>query len=133
MALARAAKGNAQPSMPSFARQEFVRETSRIVNTTLNRRRMKMNQKKPCLWRPNLQALSNGVLQGVLLLNIRPAVTILYAMRKSLTVVNGSTTSQVRGAWTYKIFNPKNYIADFFKTCPKIGLKGTVFQMIIIS
>ena len=85
---------------------------------------MKQRKVQPCLWRPNLQALSNGALQGVLLLNIRPAVTILYAMRKSLTVVNGSTTSQVSGAWMYKIFNPKDYIADFSKHARKLVLKG---------
>ena len=85
---------------------------------------MKQRKVQPCLWRPNLQALSNGALQGVLLLNIRPAVTILYAMRKSLTVVNGSTTLQVSGAWIYKIFNQKNYIADFSKHARKLVLKG---------
>ena len=119
MALARAAKGNAQPSMPSFARQEFVRETSRIVNTTLNRRRMKMNQKKPCLWRPNLQALSNGALQGVLLLNIRPVATTPYAMRKSLTDVNGSITSQVMNDDNSK--GHQRNVAISGKTCPLPG------------
>ena len=125
MALARAVRGNVQRLMQTFARQECVRETLRIVNTTLNRRKMKMKQRKvqPCLWRPNLQALSNGALQGVPLLNIRPAASTLCALRKSLSVVNGSVTSQVlqnaslKGIADYVLpFQAR--LAPFLAACP---------------
>ena len=123
MALARAVRGNVQPLMQSFARQEFVPETPRIVNTTLNRRKMNQKKVQPCLWRPNLQALSNGALQGVLLLNIRPAASTLCALRKSLSAVNGSVTSQVlqnaslKGIADYVLpFQAR--LAPFLAACP---------------
>ena len=119
MALARAVRGNVQPLMQSFARQEFVPETPRIVNTTLNRRKMNQKKVQPCLWRPNLQALSNGALQGVLLSSIRPVATTPYAMRKSLTDVNFSITSQVMNDDNSK--GHQRNVAISGKTCPLPG------------